>query len=243
MRRLPASSALVLAVLVGGSTVAAAEEETQQAPYAGASHRTERSCLAGASCHGQASAAVDGRVLARSELRRSTPVEGQELQHASGALTVQHKVGARARQVTATFTWLVTGSVTAGSSQGLIQAALRVLAATPGCGPACHVSATSATVLSETSGDRPPLVTRLSQLLAPPRRSVTDEPVSVTLTVRGVLPRRLTVTSTALAEAAGGPATRCEAGPPPSCDQDPGHAGSALAELDARLQWVAFDES
>lgn len=243
MRRTRVSGALVLIALVAGAPGATAAEETQRAPFGAASHRTESSCLAGATCRGIAQAGVEGRVIARSELGRRTPVQGEELQQASGALTVQHRVGARARSVTATFTWLVSGSVRATSSQGLIEAALRALASAPGCGPACQVSTGSTTVLSDSSGDRPPLVTRLSELLAPARRTVVDEPVSVTVTARGILPRWLTVSSTALAEVAGGPAPTCTAGPPPACEQDPGHAGSALAELDARLQWVAFDES
>lgn len=242
MRRFPAIGALILTGLVWATT-ASAQEETQRAPYADATHKVEASCAAGATCFGWASADVGGQVLARSVYDRASVVEGEESQRASGVITARHRVGPGVRSVTATFTWLVTGSVRAGSRTGLVEAALEVLAGTADCGPACRVSSSSSTVLTASDGSAPRLVTRLRNALDPPRLSVTDEPVSVTVSATGLLPRWLTVSSTAVALTGGGPSAGCTAGPPPSCRQDWGHAGAAAAELDARLQWVAFDES
>jgi len=208
-----------------------------EAPYTNSYTATSKHCWPGTSCAPAATASEDtGRISATMDMRRATADEPRrEDGYGVGLQFVDVRPLQDATKLTATFTWSVASSSTsAHADQGAIWASTG-LYATASCG-GCTASTASAIVASSYSG--------ISPTGGP--SGVTNVQKRLTVTVSD-LPRNSSVRfySGGSASTSMEPVPFCAGAP--GCDAlppyQPGHAGTAHADLDAGLTSVDLSYS
>ena len=191
-------------------------------------------CVAGATCTGRGTADA-GHVVASSDYARSSVADGEEYENGYGGVTFSRYVAPGTQKVTATFTWLVSGSTSAAGKAGQTYGEVWAETWSNGCGRGCTATATTAVVADTFDSYVVPRSTDPA--------SVTGQQVVLTLTFTGSMPRYLTGGSTVVAGSGGRSSNLCAQDGLPGCGVDTGHAGTGHAELDAQLQSVGFSTS
>jgi hypothetical protein len=203
--------------------------------------RTE--CAAGATCTATRSVDEAGQVLATSDYSRAVATTGKEAQLFCGGVRFRHRTAPSTKQVTASFTWLVTAAARAEGRSGDVFSRVWLATYDGGCGHGCTVTTDEYVVVDALERAGLPHVPGDDDHPTGFPKAVKDQRVVVTLTYSGRIPTWLTGGTEAITAAAGYPMNSCLVDGLPTCGVDSGHAGSAHAEVDARLLSVSFAES